>query len=75
MDLLWFVRRRLEFIDRLYDQTTAPFRETIRKIDAGEAPFVDTRNPEYDDVSEPMFLEEYQEAAESIEVVGRAKQR
>lgn len=31
---------------------------------------MDTRNPEYDDVSEPFFLEEAQEAAESIEVIG-----
>ncbi len=33
-------------------------------------PYVDPRNPEYDDVSEPFFLEQYQEAAESIEVIG-----
>ena len=31
---------------------------------------MDTRNPEYHDVSEPMFLDEYQEAGESIEVIG-----
>ncbi len=70
MDLLWFLRRRLEFINKLYDQTTLSFQEIVRKINAGEAPFVDTRNPEYQDVSEPMFLDEYQEAGESIEVIG-----
>ncbi len=56
MDLRWFLRHRLEFINKLYDQTTLSFQETVRKINAGEEPFVDTRNPEYDDVIEPMFL-------------------
>jgi len=70
MELLWFLRRRLEFINKLYDQTTISFQEIVRKINAGEEPFVDTRDPEYHDVSEPMFLDEYQEAGESIEVIG-----
>ncbi len=69
MDLLWFLHRRLAFIDRLYDQTTAPFQETLRKINAGEPPFVYAGDP--DDVgSDPPFLEELQEASESIEVLG-----
>src|SRR5713226_1815854 len=70
MDVLYFLQRRLRFTSNLYDQAGAPFRETIRKIEAGELPYVDPRNPEYDDVSEPFFLEQYQEAAESIEVIG-----
>jgi hypothetical protein len=70
MDVLYFLRRRLRFTSNLYDQATAPFRETIRKIEAQEPPYVDPRNPEDDDLSEPFFLEEYQEAGESIEVIG-----
>jgi hypothetical protein len=69
MDLLWFLRRRLDFGDRLYDQTTAPFQETIRKINAGEPPFEYVGDPDYVG-SDPPFLEEYQQAAESIEVIG-----
>ena len=70
MDVLYFLQRRLRFTSNLYDEAAAPFRETIRKIEAAEPPYVDPRNPEYDDVSEPFFLEEYQEAAESIEIIG-----
>lgn len=70
MDILWFLRRRLQFVSTLYNGATDSFQETIRKIKAGEPPYVDRRNPEHDDVSEPAFLEEYQEASESIEAIG-----
>ncbi|MBA3914473.1 MAG: hypothetical protein H0X25_11650 [Acidobacteriales bacterium] len=70
MDLLWFLRRRLKFINRLYNQTTGQFYETMNNIQSGEPPFVDERNPEFDNMSDPPFLEEYQEAAESAEVIG-----
>jgi hypothetical protein len=70
MDILWFVKRRLEFIDHLYDDSTASFRDKLRKIEAGETPYEDYRHPEYDDISEPAFLEEWQDAHEAVEVVG-----
>jgi len=70
MDILWFLRRRLEFISRLYDTATAQPRETLRKIEAEEEPYVDNRNPDFQDVSEPAFLEEALDAIEAIEVVG-----
>lgn len=70
MDILWFLKQRLEFIDRLYNDSTASFREKMCKIEAGEPPYEDQRNPEYDDVSEPAFLEEWQDANEAVEVVG-----
>ncbi len=69
MDLLWFVRRRLDFIDRLYDQTTATFQETIRKINAGEPPFEYVGDPD-NFGGDPPYLEEHQQAAESVEVIG-----
>jgi len=70
MDILWFLKQRLQFIDRLYDDTTAPFRDKMHKIEKGEPPYKDERDPERDDVSEPAFLEEWQGANEAIEVVG-----
>jgi hypothetical protein len=68
MDLLWFLRRRLHFISKLYGGATSPFRDTIQQIEAGAPPYVDERDPEYAD--EPAFIDEYQQAAESIEVIG-----
>lgn len=68
MDLLYFLKARLTFIERLYESAVSPFEETMRKIDAGEPPYVDERDPEY--VSEPAFLEEWQEANDSVMVIG-----
>jgi hypothetical protein len=70
MDILWFLRRRLSFVANLYDTATAPFETTKGKIEAGEPPFVDQRDLERFDVSEPPFLEEFLEANESAEVIG-----
>jgi hypothetical protein len=39
MDVLWFLRERTHFIRRHYRTASLPFRERIRKIDAGEEPF------------------------------------
>lgn len=41
----------------------------MQKIEAGEPPFVDTRDPEYAD--EPAFLAEWQETEESVAVLGQ----
>ena len=68
MDLLYFLRSRLRFIEHLYDSAVAPLEETKGKIDAGEPPYVDQRDPEYAD--EPAFLEEWQQAEDSMIVVG-----
>src|ERR1700736_6332935 len=68
MDFLWFLRRRLGFVSDLYDTATAPFAETMRKIEAGEEPYLDLRNPE--DVSEPAFLDEGLAASDSVDVIG-----
>lgn len=68
MDLLYFLDRRLQFIRNLYNSTVSVFEETKRKIEAGEPPFVDSRNPEYAD--EPAFLAEWQEADDSVMVIG-----
>lgn len=68
MDLMYFLSARLRFIETLWRSSVAPFQETKRKIEAGESPFVDTRRPE--DYDEPAFLAQWQEADESILVIG-----
>ena len=69
MDLLYFLTRRLEFIQSLYESAVAPFEETQRKINAAEEPYVPSFDPDdWDD--DPPFLEEWQEADESIMVIG-----
>src|SRR5205823_7487962 len=68
MDIVWFLQRRLEFIRNLYRTATAPFCETMEKIEAGEPPYVNAGNPEYD--SEPPYISEYVQASEAVEVVG-----
>jgi hypothetical protein len=68
MDLLHFLRARLKFIEQLYDGAVSPFEKTKRKIEHHKSPYIDDRNPEY--VTEPAFLAEWQQADDSIMVVG-----
>jgi hypothetical protein len=68
MDLLYFVDERLKFIGYFYESTVAVFQETMRRIEAGEPPYVDTRNPEYAD--EPAFLEEWENADAAVNIAG-----
>ena len=69
MDLLYFLTRRLQFVQNLYDSAVGPFEEKKRKIEDGEPPYVDeTGSDEYTD--EPPFLAEWLEADNSVMVVG-----
>lgn len=68
MVLLYFLNERLKFIEQLYESAVAPFEEIKRKIDEGEPPYVDYRDPEYAD--EPAFLSEWEQANDSIMVIG-----
>lgn len=68
MDLLYFLNERLKFIEQLYDGAVSDFAETKRKIDEQEPPYVDNRDPEY--ASEPAFLREWDQADDSIMVIG-----
>ena len=61
MDVLFFLKERTKFIRYFYETAGEPFRETIRKIEADEAPFDD---PPYSEDGEPPFLEEWTEADE-----------
>ena len=69
MDVLYFLERRTAFIRGFYTQTSAPYIETKRKIDAYEEPF--SWPSGYED-SEPPFLAEWQEADEALEFLGQA---
>ena len=58
------LEQKLSFLKRFYAQTTAPFREIKRKIEAHEDPYIpSSREDEYD---EPPFLSEWLEADESL---------
>lgn len=67
MDVRYFLSRRLEFIRQFYEMSSAPFIERKRQIEAEEEPFV----PPYSEDPEPAYLEEWLEAEESLQVLGR----
>ncbi|APX76244.1 Uncharacterised protein [Achromobacter insolitus] len=68
MDVAWFLNRRLDFIRQLYSRSSAPFADIRAKIENEEAPYV---SPCSED-DEPPFMLEWQEAVDSIDVLGHA---
>src|SRR5882724_7694051 len=64
MDLLYFLKERLRFIEQLYDGAISPFEKTKRKIEEHEPPSADHRDPEY--VSQPPFFPEWHQAHHPI---------
>lgn len=68
MDVLFFLRERTKFIHRFYEATSQPLNETKRKIIAGEPPF---DSPPESESGEPPYLEEYSDAEDALEVLGR----
>ncbi len=52
MDVLAFLKDRTGFIRWYYDTAGVPFREIMRKIETGEAPY----EPPYSEDPEPPFL-------------------
>lgn len=67
MDVLFFLKERTRLIRQYYVHAASPFNEIIRKIEAGEEPYV----PPYSEHGEPPFLSEWIEADELREVTGR----
>ena len=55
MDVSYFFKERTQFLQYLYNSAAAPFRETIRKTNAEEAPF---DSPPYREDGEPPYLHE-----------------
>lgn len=66
MDVRYFLNLRLEFVKQLYNNSSAPFIERKRKIEAEEDPFV----PPCSEDGEPAFLSEWLEAEDSLQVIG-----
>jgi hypothetical protein len=69
VDLMWFLRDKLGFIQRLYDSASKPFISKMRRIDDHEPPFdaYDCLDKESD---EPPFLTEWIEASEANDILG-----
>ena len=73
MDILAGLRGKLRFIERHYAAVSQPFLEVKRKIQAGEDPFQPLSfDPETATDFEPPFLEEWQDATESLNLEGQA---
>ena len=68
MDVLYFFKERTRFIRYFYDTAGMPFNETKRKIENEEAPF---DNPLYSEDGVPPYLEQWLEADEALEILGR----
>lgn len=68
MNVAWFLNRRLDFIWQLYTRSSAPFVDRRTKIENEEEPFVLL----YPEDTEPAFMLEWQEATDSIDVLGHA---
>ncbi len=69
MDVLYFLKARTKFIRHFFEAAGKPFRETLRRIETGEAPFDD---PPYSEDGEPPFMEEWSEASTALDVLGRS---
>lgn len=67
MDVLFWFKERTGFIRRFYEQASAPFDERTANIEAGEPPF----EAPYDESDEPPYYVEWEEAKESVEVLGQ----
>ena len=67
MDVLFFLQLRTKFIRDFYIEASFPFTERKRKIEVGEEPFV----PPYSEEGEPAFLDEWEQADESLDVLGQ----
>lgn len=68
LDVGYFLSTRIAFIRQLYVTATHEYVERQRKIKAEEEPFV----PPCSEDGEPPFLEEWLEADDSLQVLGRA---
>lgn len=68
MDVVVFLNERLDFILQLYASSTASFVDRQRQIENKEEPFV----PPYNEDGEPPFQLEWQQARDSIDVLGHA---
>jgi hypothetical protein len=66
MDVSFFLRERLQFIRQFYFNSIVGFQATKQKIEDEEPPFV----PVYNEDGNPSFEAEWQQAEDSIQVLG-----
>ena len=66
MDLVFFLKVRLEFAKYFYRNASTPFMGIVAAIENEDPPFV----PEYDESGEPPYLQEWQDAKTGLESVG-----
>jgi hypothetical protein len=71
MDVNSYLRIRTKFIRDFYNETSFPFAERIRKIEAGEEPFEPPVFDEYSVPDEPPFFSQWLDAKESLDVLGQ----
>lgn len=71
MDLAYFLNQRLKFVEYFHASTTVSFEGIKSKIEAGEPPYVDSRDPDNHD-DEPAFLEEWEKADAAMTITGAA---
>lgn len=73
MDILAGLREKLRFIESFYETASQPFREVKRKIEAGESPYTPP-SFNFDGFADdtPPFLAEWQDADESLNLIGQA---
>ena len=62
MDIQYFALSRVEFILRFYEKALSPFIETKRLIEE--------EKPPYSESGEPLFLLEWIDAEQSIDILG-----
>lgn len=65
---MFFLLRRLTFIDQFYARASSTFEDRKQKIEIGSEPFI----APYGDDGEPAFMDEWLEDLESIQVMGGA---
>mgnify|MGYP000035272292 CR=1 FL=1 len=66
MDLVFFLKGRLEFAKYFYSNASQSFSKIVTAIENEDPPFV----PEYDESGEPPYLQEWQDAKTGLESVG-----
>ncbi|MBO2921323.1 hypothetical protein SQW15_18985 [Pseudomonas asiatica] len=71
MDVDFFLKERTAFIKYYYDEAIAPFVETMRKIEAEEAPYVPPLFDPETMSDEPAFLVEWLRAETAFQLVGQ----
>ena len=68
MDILFFFKKRTDFIRRFYEDTSLVFTDTMSNIEDGEPPY---DGPDmYNESVEPPYQAEWGRAKDSLEVLG-----